>query len=85
MLSKGVNEPVVDYMLGHVTDAYTRVRSMGLDWLRNQYMSGEPRIVERKDMDKEKLREMLRSIVEEAGFRPEEFLKPGQVWFLAKH
>jgi len=75
MIVKGVEESVVDYMMGHVTDAYTRISSMGTDWLRNKYMAANLRI--REKVDKKELKEFLRELVRSRGYDPEEFIKPG--------
>ena len=54
-----VPEEVVEYMLGHRSDAYTRIEDRGEDWLREQYVKGMLRL-RRVKPSKEEVRRMLR-------------------------
>jgi len=76
MLARGVEGALVDFWMGHVTDAYTRFRDMDVDWMRNKYLSANLRIREAKT-DERQLKELLKSIVRQYGYDPERFIVPG--------
>ena len=76
MISKGIPEQAVDYMMGHVTDTYTRIQSLGIEWLREQYQKANLTIMSEELEDKKALKEYLRTLILQKGYDPEEFLKP---------
>ena len=76
MISKGIPEQAVDYMMGYVTDTYTRIQSLGIEWLREQYQKANLTILSEELEDKKALKEYLRSLILQKGYDPEEFLKP---------
>jgi intergrase/recombinase len=76
MLARGVESALIDFWMGHVTDAYTRFRDMDVDWMRNKYLSANLRIREAKT-DERQLKELLKSIVRQYGYDPERFIVPG--------
>lgn len=44
LIRNGVPIEAVEYMMGHRTDTYTRIESLGEDWLRQKYNEGIIRI-----------------------------------------
>jgi site-specific recombinase XerD len=76
LISKGVEEAIVDYWMGHVRDTYTRIRDLDVDFLRNKYLSANLRIRETKT-DERQLKELLKNIVRQYGYDPERFIVPG--------
>jgi len=76
MLARGVEGALVDFWMGHVTDAYTRFRDMDADWMRSKYLSANLRIREAKT-DERQLKELLKNIVRQYGYDPERFVIPG--------
>ena len=76
MLARGVEDALVDFWMGHVTDAYTRFRDMDVDWMRNKYLSANLRIRE-AETDERQLKELLKNIVRQYGYDPERFIVPG--------
>jgi integrase len=76
LISKGVEEAIVDYWMGHVRDTYTQIRNLDVDFLRNKYLSASLRIREVKT-DEKQLKELLKNIVKQYGYNPERFIVPG--------
>jgi integrase len=76
LISKGVEEAIVDYWMGHVRDTYTQIRNLDVDFLRNKYLSTSLKIREVKT-DEKQLKELLKNIVKQYGYDPERFIVPG--------
>jgi site-specific recombinase XerD len=76
LISKGVEEAIVDYWMGHVRDTYTQIRNLDIDFLKNKYLSANLRIREAKT-DERQIKELLKNIVKQYGYDPERFIVPG--------
>ncbi len=65
LIAKGVPEEVVEYMLGHRSDTYTRIESLGEDYLRDQYVKAGIKLRRLQPLDediKEQLKQYLRAL-----------------------
>ncbi len=71
LVSAGVPESHVDYMMGHVTDTYNQIQSFGIENLRNAYTAADLRI-----RPKTKLSpiDRLKDIIRAEGASPEQIL-----------
>ncbi len=66
LISKGVPESHVDYMMGHVTDTYNDVQSLGVEKLRQEYAASGLSIKPRSQISRlETIKEVLRAIGED--------------------
>jgi hypothetical protein len=66
LISKGIPESHVDYMMGHVTDTYNDVQSLGIEKLRQEYIASGLSIKSRPQISRlETIKEVLRAIGED--------------------
>ncbi len=71
LVSAGVPESHVDYMLGHVTDTYNQVQSLGVEKLRNTYDAADLRI---RAKTKSSSIELIKEYIRAHGLNPEQIL-----------
>jgi hypothetical protein len=71
MLSLGVHESYVDYMMGHVTDVYDDIQSKGIDFLRGIYSASGLSIRPKTKVSKI---DALKEIIRAYGMNPEQVL-----------
>jgi len=73
LVTKGIPEPIVDYMMGHVTDTYTDIQSQGVEHLRQLYSSASLSIHPRSEDSL-----LINSLIQQlkaAGRDPEKYLR----------
>jgi len=69
MISLGVDESYVDYMMGHVLDTYHDVQSKGVDYIRSIYAKADLRIRPRAPDEMTVAKRVIKQLIR--GFGPE--------------
>ena len=73
LVTKGIPEPIVDYMMGHVTDTYTDIQSQGVEHLRQLY-SGAALSIHPRSEDSQLINSLIQQL-KAAGRDPEKYLR----------
>ncbi len=74
MLSRGVQESIVDYFLCHKSDTYTDIESLGVEKLRSIYAAANLSIRTETKAGKTELLRIIKEMIRARGQNPEEIL-----------
>jgi hypothetical protein len=73
MLLRGVKSEYIEFMLGHRTDEYLDIKTLGPDYMRHVYKMSGISIRPHAEMDKIAI---LTDIISKIGLNPQEILRP---------